>query len=339
MPGPYLVSGASGFAGRHLLETGNPDTAMLALVRDPAAWAALDWSANLGNVELVPGTVTGTDDWAGRLPRLAGIFHFAALVRHSRIGAGELYATNVDGTLAMVRLAARHECRVVMLSTSGTVGCFRSPSATADETADFCEQTVADWPYYHSKIVAERQARQLAGELGVELVFLRPPVLLGPGDHRFRSTSNIVRMLRGKLPFLIRGGMHFVDVRDVIMAAWRAMETPRVRPVYNLPGLASSIEDFFALVEEASGAGAPRRILPYGFAHRLAALDEWLGVRLRGEPLHVFPGPVVVEMASHYWGLSSLYAADDLGFEPRDPLETLRDTVAWLRANHPALTT
>ena len=337
MPEPYLVSGASGFAGRHLLEARDPGTAMLALVRDAAAWAALNWSAQLGNVVPVPGTVTGTDDWAGGLPRIAGIFHFAAVVRHSRIGAEELYATNVDGTLAMVRLAARHGCRVVMLSTSGTVGCFREPSATADENADFCEETVAGWPYYHSKIVAERRARALAAELGVELVFLRPPVLLGPGDHRFRSTANVVRMLRGRLPFLIRGGMHFVDVRDVIAAAWRAMETAQPRPVYHLPGLASSIEEFFAMVAAASGTAAPRRLLPYGLARRLAALDEWLGLRLRGEPLHVFPGPVIVEMASHYWGLSSLYAADDLGFVARDPLETLRDTVAWLRANHPEI--
>ena len=337
MPGSYLVSGASGFAGRHLLEARDPATAMLALVRDRTAWANLDWAAGLEGIDLVQGSVTDTDAWAAGLPSLGGIFHFAALVRHSRINSQEIYTTNVDGTLAMVRLAAQHRCRVVMLSTSGTVGCFRDPDAVADETAPFCGETVADWPYYDSKIIAERKARQLADELGVELVFLRPPVLLGPGDHRFRSTSNIIRMMRGRLPFLIRGGMHFVDIRDVIAASWLAMKVPTVRPAYNLPGLASSIEEFFGMVEEASGAPAPRRVLPYGLAHAIASADEWLGMKLRGAPLHMFPGPVVVEMASHYWGLSSLYARDDLGFESRDPRVTLQDTVAWLRDNHDAL--
>lgn len=333
MPGPYLVSGASGFAGRHLLEACRPETAVLALVRDPAAWAAEDWTAGLDGVDLVQGTVTDTAGWDADLPPLAGIFHFAALVRHSRVNAREIYTTNVHGTRAMVRLAAQHRCRVVMLSTSGTVGCSRDPDAAPDETADFCEDTVGNWPYYHSKIIAEREARRLADERGVELVFLRPPVLLGPGDHRFRSTSNIIRMMRGKLPFLIRGGMHFVDIRDVIAASLRAMVRPQVRPAYNLPGFASSIEEFFAMVEDVSGVRATRRMLPYGIAHALASTDEWLGMRLRGSPLHVFPGPVIVEMASHYWGLSSLYARDDLGFEPREPQSTLRDTVAWLRAN------
>lgn len=337
MAGPYLVTGASGFAGRHLLESRAPGTTAIALVRDRTAWDAEEWTGRLDDVSTVQGSLTGADSLADELPPLAGIFHCAALVRHSRINAEEVYTTNVDGTLAMVRLAARHRCRVVMLSTSGTVGCFASPDETADETAEFCEATVKDWPYYHSKIIAERRARALAEELGVELVFIRPPVLLGPGDHRFRSTSNIVRMLRGRLPFLIRGGMHFIDIRDAIRAVWNAMTLPGVRPIYHLAGTASSIEEFFGMVEEVSGVAAPHRILPYGIAHKIAAADEWIGMRLRGEPLHVFPGPVVVEMAAHYWGLTSLYAEDDLDYRCRNPRMTLRDTVEWLRVNHPQL--
>ena len=42
-------------------------------------------------------------------------------------------------------------------------------------------------------------------------------------------------------------------------------------------------------------------------------------------------------MGSHYWGLSSLYAEADLGYRSRDPRETLRDTIDWLRAHHPKL--
>ena len=170
MSGPYLVTGASGFAGRHLLESRAAGTAAIALVRDPDAWGRESWAAGLADVTPVKGSLATLDGWADALPPLAGIFHFAALVRHSRIGADEVYETNVEGTLNMVRLAARHNCRVVMLSTSGTVGCFNTPEETADENAAFCEATVANWPYYHSKVVAERRARKLADELGVELV-------------------------------------------------------------------------------------------------------------------------------------------------------------------------
>ena len=337
MPGPFLITGATGFAGRHLLQARDPHTSAIALVRDPATWSEQDWTAELEDVDLVQGSVTGTQSWVDQLPPLAGIFHFAALVRHSRLSADEVYATNVEGTLDVVRLAAEHQCRVVMLSTSGTVGCFDNPDEVADENAEFCEETVANWPYYYSKIVAEKQARQLADSLGVELVFMRPPMLLGPGDHRFRSTANILRMLSGRLPALLRGGIHFTDIRDAIRATWRAMELPEARPIYHLAGTSSSISEFFSLIENVSGVSAPRLVLPYRLARLIAAADEWIGVRLRGEPLHLFLDPVVVEMASHYWGLTSLYAATDLGYEPRDPLVTLRDTVDWLRANHESL--
>ena len=58
---------------------------------------------------------------------------------------------------------------------------------------------------------------------------------------------------------------------------------------------------------------------------------------LRGEPLRMLPDPVVVEMAARYWRIRSLYVANELGYKCRDPRETLRDTVDWLRANHEAL--
>jgi len=334
MARPFLITGASGFVGRHLLQARAANTAALALVRDPQYWTEQDWSGGLEHVELVQGSVTETASWAGRLPPLAGIFHLAALVRHSRRDTEEVYETNIEGSLNMVRIAAKHQCRVVMLSTSGTVGCFRSADEVADETAAFCEETVASWPYYHSKILAEKKVRELADSLGVELVFIRPPVLLGPQDHRFRSTGNVLRMLLGKLPFLIQGGINVVDVRDASKAILQAMVLPNARSIYHLDGTSLSIKEFFGIVEAVSGVRAPRWILPFGLARLLAATDVFIGMRLRGEPLHLFPDPVVVEMASHYWGLESLYAESELGFQSRDLQMTMRDTVDWLRRHH-----
>ena len=49
------------------------------------------------------------------------------------------------------------------------------------------------------------------------------------------------------------------------------------------------------------------------------------------------PDPVITEMAGCYWGLSSLWSKDDLGYQTRDPRQTLVDTADWLKRNHPAL--
>ncbi len=324
-----LVTGATGFVGRHLLfalkEAG--DVAPVVLVRNRKIWEGYDWTKELSGVELIEGSIKNLSSWENdpRLEGLSGLFHLAALVKHTRDEPEELYETNVQGTLNMVKLAHRASCRMITVSTSGTVGCFDSPEKTANEHSPYREEEVGSWPYYDSKIRAERQSQELAKKLGVELVIFRPPVLLGPGDHRHRSTSHIVRMLRGRLPFLIRGGMHFVDIRDAVQAMLRAMVLDRPQPIYHLSGTACSIDDFFEMVEKISGMPAPRLHVSAKLAVKLAT---W------AKKTSLLPDPVVFEMASKYWGVHSLYAKEDLGFASRNPYETLQDTIIWLRENH-----
>ena len=236
-------------------------------------------------------------------------------------------AAIVEGTLAVVRLAAEERCRLVVASTSGTVGCTRERGPRADEDAPFATSVVGGWPYYAAKIEMEQRARALATELGVELVFVRPPILLGPGDHRLRSTRNVWKFLHGKMPFLIRGGMAFADVRDAARALVRATDHPDPRPVYHLDGTECEVTEFFAMLEEISGVRATRLVLPFRAA--------WLVARAL-ERFHLVPDPVVVEMAAHWWGLRSLHSAEDLDWKPRNPRETLRDTVEWLRCFGPS---
>jgi nucleoside-diphosphate-sugar epimerase len=244
-------------------------------------------------------------------------------VRHGRQDAKEVYFVNVEGTRAMVRVAARYRCRMLFVSTSGTVGCFREPEPSADEDSPYCEAEVAGWPYYDSKVKAEKEARKLAAELGVELVIVRPPVLLGPGDHRFRSSAHVSRFLDGKLPFLIEGGMHFADVRDAARALVRIMEREAVRPVYHLPGTICSIEEFYRMVAVAAGIDGVPRVIPYRAALWASRIAHALGVKL-------LPEPARIEMAAHYWAMHSKYAEAELGYRSRPGLETVAATVGWL---------
>ena len=338
LSGKILVSGATGFLGRHVLTALSEQEACepLALVRNIANWRGQSWANALGKVELVSGSVTRPDAWFDdeRLDGLTGILHLAAVVRHSRNEPYDIYQTNVEGTLNMVRLAARKGCRMIFVSTSGTVGCFKSKNAWADENSAYCEDEVRDWPYYHSKILAERQARQLAKDLGVELVIIRPPVMLGPGDHRFRSTGHIIKHLLRKLPFLLHGGIHFIDIRDATQAILAAMKHKQPRPIYHLSGTACGVVEFFDMIESVSGVPRPSPVLPFQPAWVLALIDERVGIITKGEALHLLPDPVVIEMASRYWDVRSLWAEEELGYVARNGMETLRDTVGWLKEHH-----
>lgn len=326
-----LVTGATGFLGRQLLRAvGEEKRPRVALVRDAAAWEEQPWRSELGPVATIVGSPIATQAWLDRAAALGVgcIFHTAGLVRHTRESPAEMLTLNVEGTLSMVRAAHSLGARLVFVSSSGTVGCFRSPHEAADEDAPFAERLVARWPYYASKIRAEREAAQLARELGVELVIVRPPVLLGPDDHRHRSTSYVHKVMLRKVPAVPPGGMHFTDVRDVAAALARIASLPNPKSAYHLPGTACSLRQFFDMVSDVAGSAAIRRPMPRWAALSLAKVGA-IGV---GRPAWL-PDPVVLEMSTCYWGLRSKHA-EELGYSPRPAEETLRDTVRWLSRAH-----
>ena len=299
-----LVTGANGFLGRHLLgalkHAGKP---AVALVRRSEDWLRQDWLHEAGDVSVLEGSPLEPSAWHQRpeLKNVRTLFHTAAIVKHSRQGADEMLELNVEGTLQMVRLAKRLNARLVLTSSSGTVGCFRFPDVTADEDAPFAEAIVGSWPYYLSKIRAEREGRRLAAKLGVEFVVTRLPVLLGPGDHRFRSTGHVLKVLEGHLPGLVRGGMHFSDIRDVAAALVRLTTIEQPREVYHLPGTTSTLIEFFKMVSEVSGRAAQAGDSPW-VLNGLAKTGALAG-SVTGRPLKWLPDPVVAEMSAHYWGL------------------------------------
>lgn len=339
----YLLTGGTGFLGRHVLNAVQARSAgrCIVLVRNADAWHSQPWTTELEDVDILEATLTDPDGVARALERagiktLSGVFHLAALVRHSRSATEDIYRTNVDGTLGMLRVASRYGARMVYASTSGVVGCFSREGDWADEHSAYQAEMIASWPYYHSKLTAEQRGRELAAELGTQFVVLRPPVLLGPGDHRFRSSGHVLKMLRGKLPFLIQGGMHFADVRDVSDAIVAAMQHPAPRDVYHLPGTACGIDTFFGMIEAVSGVPAPKTVLPPSIALAAAHAGATVDRVLPGKKL-ALPDPVVVEMASKYWGLRSRWVEEELAFKNRPGIQTIADTVAWLRAHHPEL--
>lgn len=319
-----LITGATGFLGYHVLAAlRTAGVEAHALVRDLAAWPR-DWAAELGNVTRVPGSPIDATTWPARGSYRA-IVHAAGIVAHTRSDPAEMIRVNVEGARAAIRAAARLGARAILISSSGTVGCFAHPAVTADEHAPFAEALVARWPYYASKIRAEREARDLATRLGVELSIVRPPVLLGPHDHRQRSTGHVARVLAGRVPFIPSGGMHFTDVRDAAAAIARMTLRPTVRSIYHLPGTASSLAEFFAAVGEVSGVQVPARRAPAWLLHSVARATGRVAIP------HV-PDPVVLEMATRFWGLSTLWSHTELDYAPRAARQTLSDTVSWLRA-------
>jgi len=336
----YLVTGATGFLGTHLvralLARGHQ---VVALVRTLASLERADqvvsFSREAADDDRERVTVRRGDVLDGASVRDAaagcdGAFHCAGMVSRKPEDAEALYRVHVEGT--KTALAACKQAgvrRVVVASSSGTVAIGDDPDHVACETDDTPIGIIARFPYYRAKLFAERAALAM-NEPGFEVLSVNPSLLLGPGDARGSSTEDIRLLLERRVPAVPPGGVSFVDVRDVAEAMVLVMEKGTPGERYLLSACNITLRELFARVGRIAGVPAPT--LPMPRAPLLARAGASLldrALRKVGASLPV--DPVSLEMAQYYWYVDPSRAEHALGWHPRDPNETLADTVRDLR--------
>jgi dihydroflavonol-4-reductase len=322
-----LVTGGTGFLGAHLvrqlLETGAKNIRVMA-TSIPA------WLAELG-VETIAGSITEAEDVARAVEGVGEIYHLAGRVSRDQEDAHEMYSIHVDGTRILCDAArASHVKTIVLASTSGTIAVSEKGDAVPDESGAQPFDIISRWPYYASKLYQERVATERFNGTGRRLVILNPSLLLGPGDERLSSTKVVLDFLARKINALPTGGLSFVDVRDAATAFRAAMKDGRHGEYYLLGSANWTFDKFFSRLERLTKVRAPR----FSFPSRVAVAGSQI--------IHAFykqwdkappVEPAEVEMAEYFWYLDSTKAARELGFAPRDPGETLLDTVKYLREN------
>lgn len=318
----WLVTGATGFLGRHVVrELLHRGDRVRALVRGTPAHPMP------AGVELVGGDVLCEETLPPAMDGCDGVFHLAGRVARDA-PRDLLFALHVDGTANVLRAMAQTGVRrVVYASTSGTVAVGPDPVVYGDD-APYASDVVRDWPYYASKIEAEHVARRMAGKLGLELVTLRPSLLLGPEDFAYSSTDDLRRYIQGEYPLVPRGGVSFLDVRDAAATFVKAMDRAPAGQAWLLGAANLTLRDFFTLVANIADVEPPlaevgKRL--WRFGTEAAQLAAALGYIEK-------PDRVTVDMARHFWWCDWSRAVADLGHSPRPPAETLEDTIAWLQA-------
>ena len=171
-----LVTGANGFVGSALCARLRKDGA-------PVRGAVRSSNVRPGGTEGVTvGDLASDTDWSEALKNVEQVVHLAARVHvmndKSSDPLAEFRRVNVEGTAALARQAAAAGVRrFVFLSSVKVNGEFTE--AGQPFTAD--DVPAPEDPYGVSKHEAEQLLRQIAGETGMEVVIIRPPLVYGPG--------------------------------------------------------------------------------------------------------------------------------------------------------------
>lgn len=320
----YLVTGGTGFLGRHVVrrlrEEGNP---VQVLTRD--AGHTRDVS---DGVELVEGDVRDLESMRATTSGVDRVVHLASDFRDLTSDWENSYEVNVRGTLNVLTAAAEAGAgRVVHCSTVGVVGSVSDPPADEETPLD-----PADIPYEVNKAKSEEEAWKFSEEHSLPVVVVRPAGIYGPGDLRLLKLFQMVR--DGKF-FMVGSGEALIDmvyVEDVADGIARASRNEdAVGETFFLSGEQyMPVDDFVRLVAEALDVSPPRLRLPLLPMKAMAVVLETLFAPFDATP------PLTRRRLGFYTNnraYSSEKARRMLGYEPAVSVEEgLRRTVDWYRS-------
>src|SRR5438105_6729487 len=327
VPPTTLITGGTGFLGAHLVrqlvESGAKNIRVIAT-------SIPEWLVGL-RVDTLEGPITSADDTARAVEGVTEIYHLAGRVSRDKDDAREMYRLHVEGTRLLCDAAMKAGVNTIVLaSSSGTIAVTEKGDVIPDENYNPPLDIIARWPYYASKAYQEMAALERFSGDGLRLVIMNPSLLLGPGDDRLSSTKVVLDFMARKINAVPNGGLNFVDVRDVAQAFRVAMQKGRPGHRYLLGAVNWTFVKFFDRLERLTKISSPRLAFPSKVAVTGAHVIDSLFRQWN------FTSPVQadeVEMAEYFWYFRHNKARRELGFTPRDPGDTLNDTVQYVQEN------
>lgn len=309
-----LVTGASGFLGRHLVSALlGAGREVVALCRDPAALAGFRDPA----LRIHRGDLRDPASYSSWLSAGASVFHLAAVRNHPRVRVREMEEVNVRATAELARRSLEAGAgRFVHVATALIQG----PSGGVPFGA-----------YMESKARAVQEVQRLAAE-GLQAVVVCPSIVFGPDhpSHPNRITSEIRRLLRQRVVRVVAGGRqvrNLVHVDDVVRGLLAAELRGGVGEEYVLGGEEIAPRDFGRLVLSLAGLRPVATVsLPAGPALAAARIADRLRKSDTGNGY-----ATAVQVLLREWRFSSDRARRDLEYCPLSLAEGLARTIDWLR--------
>jgi len=321
----YLITGATGFIGPHLVrKLVSEGHSCRCLVRNSSNVEVLK---ELG-VELAEGDITRAETLKGIADGMDRVLHMATLGHMSNFTVTEsmFEAINVRGTLHIMKEALRARVqRVVHCSTVAAMGICPDVSATEESSCN------PHHPYGRSKLKAEQKVLLLIAEKALPSVIIRFSMVYGPGDARdilklTRLTKKGLFPKIGNRPKLTP----LIHVDDAVKGLLLAAEKGRIGEVYLLTNQESlPFDNIRKILQQALVIKRFPLYVPEWAALTAASLSEKI-FPVIGKVPPVSRKNIESTLADRVFSIEK--AKKELDFHPQvNPEIGLRETVEWYK--------
>ncbi len=318
----YIVTGAEGFLGRHILSLLTEASADITALKEKKKSAAPDLP---GVTYLVGDICSGAviEALFAKADSETVVIHTAGHIsvrKHCR----RSFRVNTEGTERIL-----NACRlygVKKLVHIASVDALLPESGTVAEPEHFSPELLPT-AYGKSKAIAA-QAVMDAMKDGLSAAMLFPSAIIGPEDYRGGFISQMLNFYRiGPKRIAFRGGYEFVDVRDVAQAAVKAAQSEVCGP-FIVSNAYASVKDVYNTLAEEFGYPKVKWELSLTFLKLLSPLLV-LAYRLVGKepPLSL----AAVDLLKKHPTYTHERAERLLGFSPRLLKDSILDTYHWIR--------
>jgi dihydroflavonol-4-reductase len=279
-------------------------------------------------MEIMKGSVTSETDLANLCDGCEVVFHLAATISLHRKDPTCL-TINYESSIRLVRAAKAKGVKKIIHFSS--IHAFRQEPHNEELNESRDLELDSKVSYDRSKALSQKFMMEASSD-DLEIIVINPTAIIGPGDFRLSLTgSALIRLYKGQLPSLIPGGYDWVDVRDVCMAAIKAMECGVPGECYLVGGCYQSLRTLSFEIAQLGGHRPPRIELPFWTARiGIPFLNVHSAIR-KTEPLYTSVS--LHTLKKSHTRISHEKARSVLGYNPRPFTETLSDTIAWYREN------
>ena len=323
-----LITGASGFVGsavlRVLLKKGFQIRSLLRSSSNSENLSGL-------NVEIVHGDLRDPASLDNALKGCDSLFHVAADYRLWAKNTNEIYQSNVDGTINIMRAAQRQKIsKIVYTSSVATLGINRDETPADENTPVTFSDMIGD--YKKSKFLAEEKVKKMIQEDSLPATIVNPSAPIGPRDIKPTPTGRMIcQAASGKVPAFVDTGLNIVHVDDVAEGHWKAFEKGQIGERYILGGENQTLKQILFSIAEIVEKRPPLFSIPHNLLLPFAYLSEMFARLFNKEDIMLTVDSL--RMSKKKMFFSTEKAKNLLDYQPREAIKGIKDAIDWFKEN------